>query len=566
MRIVTKIIAAVVAVGGVGVAVLAGHQIAQREVGAPDAFLTKVANRVIGAPDTDTTVALTDQTLSSALLNIDMTVFPVETERTLLSPLQQSGGGLTSFGDDVILLPYAGQVYAADGVNPARATQIVAPSNGRAEYEALKQDPDYADYQIVAGYIRYNDIEHIVTDEGQAFVASYTEYDAENVCYTNTLARLDFPQDVTSVDDITAGPDDWDIIFRTAPCLAPKSRYFAIEGHLASGRLAYDPESQTLYLSSGDFHLDGMRSDTAPIAQDPVAQYGKILAMNPDGSDARIVSMGHRNVQGVVRAPDGRIFAAEHGPQGGDEVNLISEGNNYGWPTESYGISYSSTPIPGSASYGRHDTFSRPIHSWVPSVATSGLTAIDGFDPSWDGDLLVASLIDNALFRLRLVGEEVIYQERINIGSRLRDVHQHTDGSIAIWTDSGEFVFLTAQPLPDRAFTVERFIERREVSASLAGPFETAMSDCAQCHSFLPDQNENAPSLARIFNNEIASSSFDAYSDALKAREGSWDKETLIEFLLDPQAFAPGTQMPGLEDPAIADLVADYLRRLDRTF
>ncbi len=566
MHVLVKVAAACVAAGTFGAAVFAGHQISAREIGAPDTFLTKVGNRLIGAPKKPVLVSLEDRLIVTALMNVRMTVFPIETNRTSENPLKQNGGGLTSFGDDVILMPYSGVIQAADGVNPARATNIVAPLNGRAEYEALSVDPAYTDYQIAHGFIRYNDIEHVVTKGGQALVISYVEFDAENFCYTNTLARLDIDSEVVSIDEVSAGPDDWEIIFRSSPCLEPKTRFFAIEGHMASGRLAFDQTSETLYLASGDFHIDGMRADGAPIAQDPTAEYGKILAMSPDGSDARIYSMGHRNMQGLVRASDGRIFIAEHGPRGGDEVNLLEEGSNYGWPAESYGISYTSTPIPGALSYARHDRHKTPVHAWLPSVATSGLTYIDGFDPTWDGDLLVASLVDSSLYRLRLDGDNVIYQERIEIGTRLRDVHQHTDGSIVVWTDNGEFLFFKAEPLPDRAFSVAKFVERQELSAGIAGPFETTMSNCGQCHSFLVDQHQAAPSLAHIFGDEIASTEFDGYSDALLSVDGTWDRETLIEFLTDPQAFAPGTAMPGLDDPEQAGLIADYLRLLDRAF
>ena len=85
----------------------------------------------------------------------------------------------------------------------------------------------------------------------------------------------------------------------------------------------------------------------------------------------------------------------------GDELNLIQDGLNYGWPLESYGTTYRGTRIPDSLSYGRHTQFQPPIFSWVPSVAVSGMTLVKGFDESWDGDILVSSLSDQALHRVR---------------------------------------------------------------------------------------------------------------------------------------------------------------------
>lgn len=515
---------------------------------------------------TSEAMRLEDQTIPTALLQVETNVDVVETGRTARGPILQNGGGLTSFGSDVLLLPYNGRIYAANGDGAPRATGVAAPDNNRAEYEALAENPEFEEYRIGAGYLRYNDLEYVQTENGHALIASYTEYHPDEICYTNTLARLDLDPETRTIDGVIAGPDDWTIVYRTEPCLSLKDRYLAIEGHLASGRLAFDLETGTLYLSSGDFHLDGMRSEGPPIAQNPDAEYGKIIAMRPDGSEASIVSTGHRNVQGLVRAPDGRLFVAEHGPKGGDEVNIVRPDNNYGWPLESYGISYSSTPIPGSLSVGRHETYTRPIHSWVPSVATSGLAMVEGFHPNWDGDLLVASLIDNSLYRLRLANNDAIYSERVEIGTRLRDVHQHTDGRLVIWTDNAELIFLTAKDLPDRALTVERFARMEDLGTRQASRLETEISGCAQCHSLLADEHTNAPSLARIFGDEIASTPFEGYSDALASKNGTWTAETMTEYLVDPQGFAPGTQMPGVEDPEMADLVVEYLEELDNAF
>ncbi|SDF18895.1 PQQ-dependent sugar dehydrogenase [Limimaricola pyoseonensis] len=542
----------------------AGYQVGLRQI-FPYALFDRVNGKIereLGLNQEQPRIA--DARIPTALLRIDSRVFRVETGRTDGNALKQNGGGLAALDDAVLLLTYNGMIYAADGEGPVRETGVMAPETGRAAYEALADDPDHADYQIGAGFLRYNDLEVIGTGTGRALIVSYTEFHPERSCYTNTLARRELGPETGAA--ALAAPGDWRVIFRTAPCLPLKTRYLAIEGHMASGRLAWDEGRGMLYLASGDFHLDGMRSDGPPIAQDRGAQYGKILAMDAEGRGARIVSMGHRNMQGLTLLPDGRLYAAEHGPQGGDELNLIEPGGNYGWPRESYGLSYTSTPIPGAVSFGRHETHRPPMHAWMPSVATSGLAYVQGFHPDWDGDLLVASLIDRSLYRVRLDGDRGVYHERIEIGTRLRDVHQHSDGRIVLWTDSGELVFLSAAPLADRAVTVERFARRQKLEPQLAARLETEIGNCAQCHSLLPDEHAKAPSLARIWDDEIAATGYTGYTDALAGKRGRWDSATLETYLADPQGFAPGTAMPGVADSELAPLVVQYLEALDRAF
>lgn len=559
-------LAAVVLLGLAGAALFAGYEIATRQL-FPHAFLARVDGKLertfFPAAGRE---HLQDAAYPTALLRVEAEVGLVDVGRSQTAgSIAENGGGLTSFGDDVLLLPYNGRIYAARGADSIRDTGLAAPDNNRAAYQALEDDPAFAEYRFSPGYLRYNDLEYFRGDGRHGLIASYTEYHPGETCFTNTLARLDFDPGAASIDEVEAAPGDWQVIFRTAPCLPFKTRYLAMEGHMASGRIAFEAPG-TIYLSSGDFHLDGMRSDGAPIAQDPGAQYGKVLALGLDGEDARILSMGHRNVQGMVLAPDGRLITVEHGPQGGDEVNIVREGANFGWPRESYGLTYSGTPIPGAVSFGRHETFAAPVFAWIPSVATAGVAYVDGFHPAWNGDLLVASLIDKSLYRLRLEGDRAVYAERIEIGQRIRDVHQHSDGRIVLWTDNEEMVFLKGLDLPDRALTVAQFVERSDLDGATAARLETELARCAECHSFQIDEHTKSPSLARIHGDEIASTPFDGYSDALRAKSGEWTDENLAALLLDPQDFAPGTFMPGLEDPELVDEVIAYLKLLDRQF
>jgi aldose sugar dehydrogenase len=134
--------------------------------------------------------------------------------------------------------------------------------------------------------------------------------------------------------------------------------------------------------------------------QDPASSFGKIFEIDLDTENSRVVSLGHRNPQGLTVTSRGALFSTEHGPKGGDELNLITEGSNYGWPNVSLGTEYKGYDLENHAPVGEHTGYQAPVFAWVPSIGPSNLIEVRGFDRRWDGDLLVASLKANSLFRL----------------------------------------------------------------------------------------------------------------------------------------------------------------------
>ena len=556
--------------GAAGGALVLGYQSAERGI-FPAELLARVDRKIErdlldGRPPEKLGAArisshLIDLEQSVALLDVDRDDLPFDT-------LAGNGGGLAGFGEDVLLLPYGGRVFALGADGAVRPTTVQAPDNGRAAYEAAVEDEAFAAVDVRPGLLRYNDLLHFEGGGAQGLVASYTEYHADRACYTNTVAKLEFDPAVGSIDAVEAGPDDWTILHRTEPCLPFKAQHAAMEGHMAGGRMAFEAPS-TVYVTSGDYHIDGMRSKRGyVIAQDEAAEYGKLLAVDLRDGATRIVSSGHRNPQGLAFGPEGRLFVVEHGPRGGDELNLVREGANYGWPLESYGTTYYGRgAIPGALSYGRHETFERPVFSWVPSVATSALAYVEGFDPSWDGDLLVASLLDASLYRLRLEGDRVIYDERIEIGSRLRAMTVHA-GRIVIWTDNQELVTLLPGERTDRSQHLANFVEATDMGDEMAVRLNEAVASCAECHSFAAGDHEKAPGLSRIHGNAVASTEYDGYSDALARLGGTWTSERLAAYVADPEAVAPGTSMPdpGIDDEAVIEVLVAYLENIDTAF
>jgi glucose/arabinose dehydrogenase len=214
-------------------------------------------------------------------------------------------------------------------------------------------------------------------------------------------------------------------------------------------RLAFGPDGM-LYVTTGE------RSD-APMrkySQQLDSHLGKVLRIRPDGSAApdnpfagkkgaqpEIWSLGHRNVQAAAFDPQGRLWVIEHGTRGGDELNLVEKGKNYGWPLVAYGIEYAGKPIPNSAT--ARPGYEQPVYYWDPVIAPSGAQFYTGAAfPAWKGSLFVGALKEKRLVRLvldngRVTGEEHLLMDR---NHRVRDVRQGEDGALYVVTDetSGE--------------------------------------------------------------------------------------------------------------------------------
>ncbi len=211
------------------------------------------------------------------------------------------------------------------------------------------------------------------------------------------------------------------------------------KGQHFGSRIAFDNDGY-LYLSIGE------RGDRDHNPQDITRDGGKIYRFNDDGSipednpfvgtdgaKTAIYSYGHRNPQGLAKNPEtGEIWDNEHGPQGGDEINIIEPGANYGWPLVTYGINYSGTPITDKTEM---EGMTQPIHYWVPSIAPSGMAFVssDTYGADWKGSVLVGSLKFQYLERLAMNGNTVTKREELMPGlGRVRNVKEGPDGLIYV--------------------------------------------------------------------------------------------------------------------------------------
>ncbi len=182
-----------------------------------------------------------------------------------------------------------------------------------------------------------------------------------------------------------------------------------------------------------------------------IAPNGSVPKDNPfvgrEGARPEIWSYGHRNAQGLALNPwSGDLWEIEHGPRGGDEVNIIGKGRNYGWPVIGYGIDYNGEKIHGSTA---KDGMEQPVKYWVPSIAPSGMAFYTGkLFPNWDGSLFTGALAGKMLLRLSLNGNAVTAEERLlqNLNERIRDVRQGPDGALWLLTDNSAGRILRVTP------------------------------------------------------------------------------------------------------------------------
>jgi glucose/arabinose dehydrogenase len=223
------------------------------------------------------------------------------------------------------------------------------------------------------------------------------------------------------------------------------------------GRLAFGPDG-ALYLTIGDrFQKER--------AQNLLDHGGKIIRINTDGSIPadnpfvgrsdvlpEIYSYGHRNPQGLIgNVGDGQLWSIEQGPKGGDELNLVTGGGNYGWPLVTYGVNYDGSVISDETTApGMFD----PIYVWVPSVATASLASYYGnvMPDDWRGNFLIGTLVGESLIRLRMDSGKVVKEERYlhHAIGRIRQVSVSPDGYIYLLTDSSEASVYRIEPLTDQ--------------------------------------------------------------------------------------------------------------------
>jgi aldose sugar dehydrogenase len=237
-----------------------------------------------------------------------------------------------------------------------------------------------------------------------------------------------------------------EIVFRMQPTLESTMH--------AGGRLVFAPDG-TLFVTLGERSILEGRVQ----ARDLRSDFGKIVRIDPDGSIPKdnpfigrdgarpeIWTLGHRNILAAALDGNGRLWVTEMGPQGGDELNLIEKGKDYGWPTIGYGEEYGGAPI-HAATQG--PGMEQPVYYWDPVISPSGMVLYSGdLFPEWRGNVFVGGLSSRALVRLVVEDDRVVGEERLltDLGERIREVVQGPDGALYLLTDASNGRLLKLTP------------------------------------------------------------------------------------------------------------------------
>ena len=228
------------------------------------------------------------------------------------------------------------------------------------------------------------------------------------------------------------------VIYRATPANASTLHY--------GGRILFD-KSGNLVVSTGERSV----LETRPLSQSLTSGLGKVVRITKDGQAAsgnpsfgvtgalpELYTYGHRNPQGLAINSNGDIWLAEHGPRGGDEINRLKAGSNYGWPTITYGIEYSGEKI--GAGIQQQEGMEQPVYYWDPVVSPSGMTFYTGNRvPEWQNNLFIGALSGKHIVRLAIENNKVVGEERLlaSENQRFRDVTQGADGALYAVTDEG---------------------------------------------------------------------------------------------------------------------------------
>ena len=260
------------------------------------------------------------------------------------------------------------------------------------------------------------------------------------------LARARLSDDRTRLEDVQ-------VIFSQQPKVASRLHF----GCRIVERMVGGQPDGTLFLTLGERFTQRDAAQKLDNDLGKIVRVGKDGSIPPDnpfvgkaGARPEIWSYGHRNVQGATLAADDTLWTDEHGPMGGDEINLPQAGKNYGWPLVSFGLNYDGTPVgTGQSSMAGTEP---PLHHWTPSIAPSGMAFLtsERYGPQWRGNLFVGSLKFKYLDRIELKDGRVVAEHKLlqELGQRIRDVRQGPDGLLYVLTDESDGRLLRLLPNP----------------------------------------------------------------------------------------------------------------------
>lgn len=346
------------------------------------------------------------------------------------------GGGLAALSDGYLLVGAEGELVRLKQLPSDSFTVTTLPVRvpmSRAGYDSARKlvkemEPRFRVTSVLLD---------TTVSPAQLYVAHHKWNDKDR-CLMLRVSTAAIQIDGPPLDSL-----QWTTLFDSQPCMALT---MFMDGNESGGRLAWAPDGGLL-LSVGDYGFNGM--GIRMYAQDSTTDYGKVMHIGRKGGH-EMVSMGHRNMTGLVTDDSGKVWSMEHGPQGGDELNQIHKGGNYGWPYQTYGTNYGKRSWPLVDHAPTDAKYVQPELAFVPSIAPSGLIEMKGkgnLFPKWKGDFIISTMRTRGFYRVRHSETRVRYVEPITIGTRIRDIIEGADGALMLWTDTGLLVRVDESPL-----------------------------------------------------------------------------------------------------------------------
>jgi len=489
-------------------------------------------------------------------------------------PLQEydgNGGGVSASGDLIFISSNKGELSIYDAESYTRLEDNIGPLP--MNYSGLVNAGHTARNSFRNWWFRVNGFfSEVAGDNSYSLYLSHNYFDEERDCISHHISRIEMENEEGVIRQIGA----WRTLFSAEPCFDPEPEGYVsavpYSGHISGG--AIQPLSDDyLLITVGDYNHHGL-GEMPNYAQDPEIPYGKFIKLHKGTGSWSVFASGSRNPSGLHIDSEGTIWSVENGPEGGDELNIIKENENYGWPEVSYGIWYTPAyPLTGIDEAGRHEGFRTPIYAWLRAVAPSSIVRLenDRF-PLWSGDLLVGTMRGQGVRRLRLDSDNrVVYDEEVHIGHRIRDIAILQNGLIALLTDDRYLIVLDdggpsfEEPSPwvaNRMSELEKFDNmisddfEREENRTPAMVYE---QHCATCH-LLNKRSGIGPHLTGLFGREVGAADDYNYSSAFRNDTRIWDEYLLRSLLTEPDAEFRGNRMNRIE------LTEDEIDKLVRFF
>ena len=426
------------------------------------------------------------------------------------------GGSISTYKNGLIILDRLGNLYKF--CDSLHKTNIKIKNNLPLFLKAYRGQK----------YLSTNTLRafKVLTDEkSKKIYVSYSRFE-KNDKISIVISSIDF-------DDFDNDKNIWEDIWT--------SNHFSGVAHATqSGGGAINISNNNLFVSLG-FSQD----ETETVNEGS----GLIYKIDLNNKKSKIFSSGHRNVQGMDFVNEKYLFSTEHGPQGGDEINLIENSKDYGWPNHSFGTKYGSFE---NYLNNQNKEIQLPLFSFIPSIGISTIKQIRNFHPLWKDNLLIGSLKSMTLKRLFLEDNKIIYDEDIFIGDRIRDFTELMN-QIYILSDNSYLIKISV----DEVKLVRGLKDSDDLNQA-----NIFLKKCISCHSFkIGVDNSFGPNLANLKNRTIGSSDY-KYTDVLISSQKKWTKENLLKYLKNPNGFLPGTSMPNpnLSEEELIEIVS-YLTK-----